>query len=184
MSEPVTVTGSGAAVTIYGTVAAAQSWANDMFGPTYTKWRLAASGGKLSADDQKRTLIAATRYLDAQAWDPDTAGDFATRDAITVFPEACYELAVLIAADSTLPQNQDQGTNVKAVGAGSARVEFFNPTSAQFGTAPILPATIMRLVGQYLASTTANTGGSPDGQSGGCESPFSANAEYLRWRPY
>jgi hypothetical protein len=187
--ESITVTGSGAAVPIYGTLADAQSYANDTFGPTYTKWRLTSAGGKTSVDDQRRTLIAATRFIDAQGWNPDTAGDFATRDAIEVagvplFQRACYELAVLILADSTLPQNQDQGTNVRAVGAGSARVEFFNPTSALFGTAPVLPPSIMRLIGAYLASSAASTGGAPEGQSAGCESPFSSEASYKRWWPY
>jgi hypothetical protein len=176
MSEAVTVTGR-APVTIYGTLASALDYIGTMFGPTFTAWIA------LSADDQKKTLIAALRALDSQAWNPDTAADFATRDAIAVFPQASYELAVMIADDPTITQAQDQGTNVRAVGAGSARVEFFNPTSAQFGTAPILPPTIMRLVGQYLASASS-TSGAPEGQAASCESPFSESSEYRRWWPF
>lgn len=181
MSDTVTLTTSQSA-TIYGTFAAAGDFAATMFGATYTAWRA------LQPDDQKRTLIAATRYLDAMAWDPDTAPDFTTRDAIAgtpigPFAQASYELAVLIADDPTVLQAQDQGTNVRAVGAGSARVEFFNPTSPLFGTATVLPPVIERLVGQYLASASS-TGGAPDGQAAGCESPFSAQSEYRRWWPY
>jgi len=176
MSEAVTVTGR-APVTIYGTLAGAADYIGTMFGPTFTAW------AALSSDDQKKTLIAALRALDAQAWDPDVAGTFVLRDAIAAFPQASYELAVMIADDPTITQAQDQGTNVRAVGAGSARVEFFNPTSAQFGTAPILPPTIMRSIGQYLASASSS-GGAPEGQAGSCESPFSESSEYRRWWPF
>ena len=177
MSEAITLT-SGQTVTIYGTFAAGGDYMATMFGPLYTAWRA------LVPDDQKRSLIVAMRYLEAQTWDPTTAPDFATRDGIPAFAVAEFELAALIADDPTITQEQDQGTNIRSVGAGSARVDFFNPTSAQFGTAPILPPIIMRLVAQYLASAAAFTGGAPDGNAGDCESPFSAAAEYLRLWPY
>jgi hypothetical protein len=177
VSELVALT-TGQSATIYGTFVAAGNYAATMFGATFTAWLA------LAPDDQKRTLIAAARFVDAQAWDPATAIDMPTRDLIAVFPQATYELAVMIADDPTVMQVQDQGTNVRVVGAGSARVEFFNPTSALFGTAPVLPPAIMRLIGRYLASTTVLTGGAPDGHAGDCASPFSSDAEYLRWWPY
>jgi hypothetical protein len=177
MSEATTLT-SGQSATIYGSFAAASDYAATMFGPTYAAWRA------LQPDDQKRTLIAASRFFDAQGWDPATAGTMADRDAIAAFPQASYELAVMIADDPTVLQTQDQGTNVRAVGAGSARVEFFNPTSAASGTAPLLPPPIMRLVGRYLALSVISMGGAPESQAAGCSSPFASTAEYLRWWPY
>lgn len=176
MSEALTVTGSSTPVTIYGTFAAAKDYILSMFGATYDAW------AALATDDiKKRTLIAATRYLESMQWDATTAPDFATRDAIAAFPQATYELAVLIADDATLTQGADTGTNIRAVGAGSARVEFFAPQSLQIGNATTMPPLIMRLVGQYLASTTASTGDGALGQAGDCESPFDDEAEYRRW---
>lgn len=151
MSEPLTVTGTTTAVTVYGTLAAAKDYIASLYGSTYTAWTA------LSVDDQKRTLIAAYRYIEQQSWDPTTAATFATRDAIAAFGYAEYELAVLIADDDTLTQQQDQGSNVRVAGAGSARVEFFVPTSAQDGSATTLPPILSRLVGQYLASSAATS---------------------------
>lgn len=151
MSDALTVTGTTTPVTVYGTFAAAKDYIASMFGPAYTAWTA------LTDDDQKRTLIAAYRFLDAQSWDPTTAGSFAVRDAIAAFPQAEYELAVLVLSNPTLTQNVDQGSNVRAVGAGSARVEFFVPTSAQDGSAPVMPAIVQRLVGQYLASASVDS---------------------------
>jgi len=178
MSEDLTVTGSTTPVTVYGTLAAAKDYILSMFGSTYDAWT------GLTDDVKKKTLIAATRYLDSMQWDATTAGEFATRDLIAAFPQAEYELAVLIYDDSTLTQSADTGTNVRAVGAGSARVEFFAPQSLQIGNATTMPPLIMRLVGQYLASTAASSSDGALGQAGDCESPFDDEAEYLRWWPF
>jgi hypothetical protein len=178
VSDAITVTGTTTAVTIYGTFAAAKDYIASTYGPQYTTWTA------LSDDDKKRTLIAALRYLEAFAWDPTTAADFATRDAIAAFPQAEYELAVIVAGDPDVPGNIDQGSNIRGVGAGSARVDFFAPQSALFGTAPVMPQIVQRLVGQYLATSTASSGGAPDGQEASCESPFSPCEEYRRNWPY
>ena len=172
MSELVVLTTAQSA-TIYGSYAAAGDYAATMFGTTYAAWRA------LLPDDQKRTLIAAARFIDAQAWDTNTAATMAIRDAIAAFPQASYELAVLIADDPSVLQTLDQGTNVRVVGAGSARVEFFNPSSAVSGTAPIFPPVLMRLIGRYLALSVISTGGAPDGQACSSDSPFSSTADYL-----
>lgn len=177
MSDAITVTGTTTPVTIYGTFAASKDYIASAFGPQYTAW------SALFDDDKKRTLIAAVRYLESFAWDTTTAPDFATRDAIAAFPQCEYELAVLVSQDPDLTGSADQGTNVKAVGAGSARVEFFTPQSAAFGNATLMPPIAMRLVGGYLASSGVG-GGAPDGNAAGCESPFSECAEINRWRGF
>jgi hypothetical protein len=176
MSESISVTGVSTPVTIYGTFNAAKDYVAVMYGAAYAAWTA------LTDDQKKQTLIAALRYLEQQAWDADTAADFATRDAIAAFPQAEYELAVLIADDASMTQNADASSNIRAVGAGSARVEFFNPTSVQSGTASVLPPIVMRLVGQYLAAATVGVGAS--GQSGDCENPFSRCADFDRKVPY
>lgn len=177
MSDEITVTGATTAVTIYGTFAAAKDYVLSAYGAQYTTWTA------LSDDDKKRTLIAAVRYLEAQAWNTTTAADFATRDAIDAFAEAEYELAVLIAGDSTLTQNADAGSNVRAVGAGSARVEFFNPSTAKDGSASTMPAIVDRLVGKYLAARSVTSDGGI-AQTGDCESPFACDQQLRRRWPW
>lgn len=175
MSETVTLTG-GQEAQIYGAFAAAGDYVATMFGDTYAAWVA------LTADQQKQTLIAATRYLDAQAWNED-ADTFAERDAIAAFPQASYELAVMIADDASVIGAADSGTNIRAVGAGSARVEFFNPTSAARGTATVLPPLLMRLVGAYLAANGASASGGY--ASSGCSAPaFGDCAELKRRNPW
>ena len=175
--ETVTLTG-GQQAQIYGTFAAAGDYVATMFGATYTAWLA------LQPDQQKQTLIAATRYLDAQAWNADTAGSFAVRDAIEAFPQAAYELAVLVADDDSIIAAADQSSNVRAVGAGSARVEFFNRTSTRDGSAPVLPATLMRLVGQYLASTAATSAAGGYAVTGSDCPAFGDCAELKRREPF
>lgn len=176
MSDALTVAGTTTPVTVYGTFAAAKDYIGSMYGAQYAAWTA------LTDDDKKRTLIAALRWLEQQAWDTVTAANFTARDAIAAFGLAEYELAVLIVGDATLTQNLDTGSNLRSVGAGSARVEFFTPQSLQFGNATVLPPAIMRLVGQYLAASVAATG-TPDGNAADCESPFDDEAEYRRWWP-
>lgn len=156
----------------------------------------AAVAFKALADDptRKKKLADATRTLNSLAY-ADGYTTFAARDSLDVgtgdgdnafpFRIACYVLAGLAAADREVLEVDDQGSNVKAVGAGSARVEFFNPTSPQLGTASILPGPVMALIGPYLAigADSLNQDGGT-GSTGDCENPFGPCAEYERWKAY
>lgn len=177
MSEDITVTGSSTPVTIYGTFAGANDYINDQYGPQYTAWLA------MTPDDQKRTMITAVRFLESFAWNTTTAADFATRDAIEAFAEAEYELAVLVKANPKLTGNADQGSNVRAVGAGSARVEFFNPTSAAAGSAPLLPPVVDRLVGKYLAARATGVSGGVSSSGSDCPQ-FGCGPELGRKWPF
>jgi hypothetical protein len=77
-----------------------------------------------TAGDKERPLVSATRLLQRLQW-KDGVPD------ITAPPEVVKAATALLAADiAALPKLGDSGStssNVKAVGAGSARVEFFRP---------------------------------------------------------
>lgn len=181
MSEVVTI--GSATATIYGTFAAATAYLSTMFGDAYTAWLA------LSTDDQKRTLVAATRYIDRQTW-LDAYDTFAERDAFLdinsklIFDLASYELAALVAEDPSVVTVADSGSNIKSVGAGGAFVDYFNPTSIRFGTASKLPQVIDDMIGKYLAATASTAALGGDSQSGDCVDPFSDCVDYDRTRPF
>lgn len=179
MSETVTLS-TGESDEIYGTFADAKTYLALAIGVQYTTWRA------LDDDDKKRTLATARRYIDRFAWNDATAGSFAVRDAIVVdgdplFPLAEYELAALAAVDPDKLSTSETGSNIRSAGAGTARVEFFAPSSVAAGTSDPLPDVAMQLIGSYLASA----GGSDlsYGQSGNCESAFDREHEFEIWRP-
>lgn len=145
MSETITV-GTGSE-DIHGTYDDAVAYVAIMYGDTYDAWTA------LSADNRKKTLAAAVRYLNAQTWNED-ADTFAERDAIAAFETAQYELAVLIANDASIVAQLDSGSNIRAVAAGGASVEYFAPT-APGKRATKLPPVIQRLVGSYLSTSGA-----------------------------
>ncbi len=183
MSETVTVA-SGITGTIYGTFAGALAYLGGSFGDAYTAWLA------LSTADQKRTLIAAARYLDRQSW-IDDVDTLALRDAYVLddattypFQLASYELAAAVADDADVLVAPDTGTNVARVFAGGAGVDFANPTSVRGGTASVLPPILQALIGGYLATsaTAGPDGGS--GESGSCRNPFADCADYDRNRPF
>lgn len=170
MSEVETLT-TGETATIYGTLAAAKAYLAFMVGDPYDAWRA------LTTDDaRKMRLVTAMRYLERQTWNSTTAPNFATRDAIVAFATAEYELAALACSDPGKLASVETGSNVKTAGAGSARVEFFAPTSVRAGTSAPLPDVAMQLVGQYLAS--ANTVDLSYGQGGDDESQFDDSGEF------
>jgi hypothetical protein len=188
MSEVLTVS-AGVTGTTYGTFAGATNYLGASGSESAVAYR-----GLTDDADRKRKLIDATRYLNRLGWITAYA-TFAARDALdlgtgdgdTAFPfrAACYELAALAVADADVLVVDDQGSNVRAVGAGSARVEFFSPTSAARGTAPLLPSTVLALIGSYLAvnaDALDQDGGT--GSTGSCVNPFGACADYDRREPY
>ena len=188
MSEVLVLT-TGSTGTTHGTFAGATTYA-DVSG---ADWAVAFRG-LASDDERKRKLIDATRYLNTLGY-IDGYTDFATRDALDLgtgdgdaafpFRAAAYRLAGLAAADADVLEVEDQGSNVRAVGAGSARVEFFNPTSAAAGTAPVLPSSVLALIGAYLATNADAL--NQDGGTGGTgtdTSPFDPCADYDRRWPW
>jgi hypothetical protein len=76
--------------------------------------------------DKERDLVSATRLLQRLRW-KDGVPD------ITAPPLVVQQAAALLAADiAAQPKLGDSGStssNIKAVGAGSARVEFFHPVA-------------------------------------------------------
>lgn len=159
MSEAVTITGVSTPITIYGTFQGAKDYIAAMFGDTYAAWTALVGSGSAVDDPKKQTLVAATRYLESWNWDPTTAGSFAARDAIPAFQQAVAELAVLVADDPSVLGARDAGSNIRGVGAGSSRVDFFAPTSAEDGSATVMPVVVQRLIGQYGASASSSIGG-------------------------
>lgn len=187
MSEPLTI-GTGTA-TIYGSFAGATAYFD-------TSGSEAAAAFQGLADDtaRKKKLVDATRYLNKIGYTTDyltfaarDALDLGTGDADAAFPfrAACYELAALAAADASVLTVEDQGSNIRAVSAGGASVEYFAPTSAARGTASALPPVIMALIGPYLATSVDlldQAGGT--GETGSCSNPFGDCRDYDRREPY
>lgn len=181
MSETIALS-TGEEETIHGTFTAAKAYIAMMFGDAPDTWRALAASGSLTADDRKKqTLAAAVRFLNAQTW-ADDYDTFDERDAIPAFATAQYELAVLIAEDPSILAAADQGSNIASLGAGSAQISFFNPTTKN---AAKLPPIVSRLVGSYLAASTLS---GPDGgesvDSCGADNPFSDCEDYDRGESY
>lgn len=163
MSEVITLTTSQSE-TIHGGYQAAKDYVAMMFGSTYDAWTALASD-----DLKKRTLAAAVRYFNSLTW-ATAYNTFALRDVIPAFAPAEYELAVLICDDASVLAATDSGSNVKTLGAGSARIEFWRPSSTLDGNATVLPTVVDRLVGQYLASAAGfGVGGVATGITTPCD---------------
>lgn len=172
MSETVTIGGSYTA-TIYGTLVAAIEYAQTQFGSVYTSWLA------LSADDQKRTLAGAARFLDRQSW-AAAYDTFAERDAVTAFQFASYELAAAAAADESVLTAADAGTTVSSVSEGGSSISFFGPSRS----AGRLPPIVQDLLGAYLASVSMWSTFGGAGESGDADNPFATAADYDRTEPY
>jgi len=193
----VQITGVAPDPEVYGGLDAARSYIGGIFAPAASAWLA------LLPDDQGRTLVTATRYLDEQPWDGaaiGTVGGAATTlqfprtgltrngvavDVATVPPEvvqAAFELAVLISAKPAVVSSVDQGTNLKSVsGGGGVGASFFAPTSAALGTAPVMPVVVQRLVGRFLAAP-GDDGAGGFGSGGGTRSEFSRRRQFrLTW---
>jgi hypothetical protein len=153
-----TVTG-GTAREVYGGLTALDAYAFDMIGTAATTFRA------LAADDRKRLLITATRYIDRQRWQGEANEDGGTtlafpRDDLPDEPtnaeqlalvnQAVFELVVLGATDSSIFDSADQGSNIKSMGAGKGRMEFFSPTRPGSGASK-LPTAASELIGMWLA---------------------------------
>jgi hypothetical protein len=122
----------------------------------------------LDADQKGSNLVAATRRLDQLNWEglkvapsqenawprsgvTDKEGNPVSSTGVPLDLEnACILLAGSIALDSAASQAGGSGSNIKSVGAGSARVDFFRPTD---GVA-LSDETAFSLVQQYIGSPT------------------------------
>jgi hypothetical protein len=145
---------------IYGTQAGAIAYLDARLGST--DWVTA------DTNDQKRSLVAATRWLDRGViWngtktDPAQGlqfpreglvcdGTSVPSDEVPVrIEQATYELALVLFLDPTAADTQDQGSNIASVGAGAASVSFFRPTIG--GEAPRFPVPVMELVRCFVGS--------------------------------
>ncbi len=185
MSETLTFD-NGAQARIYGSLTGALGY----LGGETDAWDDLATDEAL-----QRLIVRASRYLDRLPWNEDYA-TFAARDALDLadgsvgdaafpFRAACYELARLALDDEDVLAAADQGSNIQSVGAGGAQVTFFSPTSADRGTAPVLPVTVSKLVGQYLAVSAADIGaeGGASG-TGSCVNPFGPCPDFERDEPW
>lgn len=99
----------------------------------------------LTNDDKSKALVSSTRLLLRQNW---LSGEAPATDAA---PDAVKDATCLLAADiavkPTLADTGSTSSNVKSVGAGSARVEFFAPVPG----AP-LPAAVWTLLRELLGA--------------------------------
>jgi hypothetical protein len=112
--------------------------------------------------DQGRALVTATRLLQRQSW---RDGVPSLDDPPLIVQQATALLAADISAKPALGDSGSTGSNVKSVGAGSAKVEFFRPTA---GTP--LPQAAYDLLGDLLGPPTgAATDPSLDGTAYGSE---------------
>jgi hypothetical protein len=167
-----TVTLSGGTPTeIYAGDTAIDKYVNEKIGAGAKKYRGLAVG----SDDRKRLMIEATHYIDALAW--QGAPTFAAgtvlqfpRTGITnsdgaavsdveqlaLVAKAIGELIAIAAGDNDVVSAADAGSNLRGLGAGSARIDFFRPTSFQDGNATLLPVPVQRLIGKWLAVAGAS----------------------------
>lgn len=165
MAEVTTITIGADEFYIYGTLAAAETYANGRYGPAYTAW-LAAD-----PDDQARTLVAAADLIDAETWSATKSEDDQPRewprsgvtdeygneiDDTTVpsrIEHAEYELAIMLYSNPALADAGTADKNVKRVEAKGASVEFFGPQ--RLGR---FPSKVQKLIGVFLASTSSTAG--------------------------
>ena len=142
-----------------------------------------------ASDARKRLLIDATRYIDRQRWQgtrnaaggtmlafprddlEDEDGEAASNEyQLTRVGEAVARLVAIAALDPDVLTAADQSQNIKSMGAGSAKLEFFGSTSRRAGTATKLPTAVHELIGQWLAGSGGAVGLSVAGVSTGTES--------------
>lgn len=131
---------------VYGTLAAANSYWNGRLGSVADAWSAATS------DKRKRGLNSASLLIDRQQYieDADTRGE---RDAITEIVQASYEIAGQLVLDPEFFNKLSSGNNVKRVSpGGGVEVEFFVSTQE---TAALFPPNIQDLIGPYLLGQTS-----------------------------
>lgn len=146
------VTVANIPVLVFGTLPSAEAYFKTALGGL--GWNAAASG------DKSKALVSATRWLTRLGVTDGT-------NSVPLVPVAddsgvpvdvqlgAYELADALLLDVEAQAKQNTGSNVKAVGAGSARVEFFRSTT---DTAPTLPLQALQLLQKYLPGGASSSG--------------------------
>lgn len=189
------------AVEVYGGLTACLQYLGTQFSPA------AATFTGLTPDDQKRCLIAATRYLEEQIWQgtanpsanpptvlswprsnvTDRDGNPVSSSAVpTAIVNGCFEMAAIIAQNPQAVVTPDANQNVQSMGEGPAHVTFFAPPVSRNPT--MLPEVVRRLVGQYLSAIDsvdygASSGVSGDGDADGDDtSAFADSNQYTQTR--
>jgi hypothetical protein len=171
---------------VYATLADVEKYLAGTIGDGADAFRALGSG-----EDKSRLVVQATRYLDLLAWQGTATGllggdatelawprsgvvnpDGTTVDSTTVpaaVIKAMEELVAILAGDPDVVGSTDQGNNVKKLDADGTSIEFFRATSAQDGSAPVLPKVINQLIGKYLSSALAVSDSGSSGQSFGVD---------------
>jgi len=126
-----------------------------------------------SSDDKARAIISATRYIDRQRWQGSktsdaqvlqfprsglTRADGTDVDEAEVPQEVLDATSILageIAADPSILNLLNAGSNIRRVQAGSAGVEYFKPT---LDSATKLPTSISELLSFFLEGANTSSG--------------------------
>lgn len=153
-----------------------------------------AAWAALTTDQKGANLVAATRRLDQLNWTgektvstqinewPRTGAtcDGTVFASTTEVPQEVEDATILkagsIALDATNANVNTSGSNIKRVQAGTAEVEFFQPTT---GVA-LQDQTAFAIVNCYLAASSAGLSGSAtgtDGTSSFCDKTFPSPSE-------
>lgn len=107
----------------------------------------------LDPDVRPKALVTATRLLQRLTWQAGAAPS-TDEPVLEVVAQATALLAADIALKPALGDNASSGSNVKAVGAGSARVEFFAPV-----VGAILPSAAFALLRGLLGTAPSDLDG-------------------------
>jgi hypothetical protein len=162
----VSLTGGSAPYEVYGGITACDDYLLGRSGAGAAAYRALVVG----SDDRDRLLVDATRYIDRQRWKGTANADGGTTlafprddledldsteatnaEQLALVEQAVFEMVAVIAADEEASSAADQGSNIAEMGAGSARLKFFSPTSPGRGTATKLPTAVHDLIGHWLA---------------------------------
>lgn len=171
-----TITIGSSSYSVYGTEAAIKS---------YLAGRLGTDAyDDASSTDRKKAHVQATRWIDREHWagartDPDTPQpldfprtgivncDGEAVDPDTVPPEVVYataELELIILNDASASASGSTASNVKSVGAGSAKVSFFSAGDAQGKGGTPLPTEAWKWLSCFAAGVLPSTGGFRSGE--------------------
>lgn len=165
---------------VYGGLTAAQARWGTILGNVGVVINGLPSTAAAGVPSQSLMLAASTNFFESQVWQgqpttPAVGGTTLSWPRTNVvdeygnpvdsgsvpddFVNGVFELAALLSVNPGIIGRVDAGTNIKGVGAGPARVDYFVPTSAQDGSAPLFPPAVQRLVAQYLAAAVDTVGG-------------------------
>lgn len=156
-----------------------------------------------TSTNKKKALVSAARLMDrailwsgsvttpgqARAWPRDGATDGCAGEAIAdgttpdAFVDAQAELALALLGDSSILSSTGTGTNTRRVKAGSAEVEFFQPTAGTSDETR-LPQQVHDLVACYQDGSGGITPSSGSLSSGtGDSTSFDADGTGPNWDP-